>query len=358
MASWSDQDQAGNRAGKGAQARSMGVVIVNYRGADDTIECLESLLRSTIPLKVVVVENGSGDGSAERILAWANGDHLPEPGSPTLAALSRPGLRKPIAITAIAPDAIGTGTIASLTLINSPDNLGFAGGNNLGLRHLRADRALQYFWLLNSDTVVMPDCAAALAVKMQATPRIGMCGTIVRQYWQPDRLQALGGYAFNPLTGMGRALGGNDPVNAKFNPQDIADATDFVLGASLAVSRNFLDRVGLMEESYFLYYEEMDWSMRNRRLGSDEMVIGFAHGATVYHKAGAAIGSPNAVQARSAFSDYWMARSRLRFTARFFPLLLPLHFALTWAIALRRVTKRRYRNARALIRASLGLRFG
>jgi GT2 family glycosyltransferase len=184
-----------------------------------------------------------------------------------------------------------------------------------------------------------------------------MCGTIVRQYWQPDRLQALGGYAYNPFTGVGRPLGGNDRIEARFNPQEVADATDFVLGASLAVSRNFLTRVGLMAESYFLYFEELDWAMRNRRLGTDEMVIGFAHGAIVYHKAGATIGSPNATQARSAFSDYWMARSRLRFTARFYPLLLPLHFVLTWGTALRRIVKRRYGNAKALIRASLWLRF-
>ncbi|WP_353216595.1 glycosyltransferase family 2 protein [Sandarakinorhabdus sp.] len=341
---------------KPAARTTMGVVIVNFRGADDTIECLESLLRSTIRLKVVVVENGSGDGSADRILAWAKGEYSPSAGSPGLAALSTPAIRKPMPVNIIAPAEIGTGSIAALTLIVSPDNLGFAGGNNLGLRHLLTDPAVQYFWLLNNDAVVIPDCAEALANRMLAIPRVGMCGTVVRQYWQPDRLQALGGYSFSPITGMGRALGGNELIYTPYNPQDIAEATDFVLGASLAVSRPFLEQVGLMEETYFLYYEEMDWAMRNRRLGDEQMTTGFAHGAVVYHKAGASIGSPNATQARSAFSDYWMARSRIRFTARFFPLLLPLHIALTWAMAARRLIRRRPDNAKALIRASLGLR--
>ncbi len=337
----------------------LGVVIVNYRGASDTIECLESLLRSTLPMKVVVVENGSGDDSAERLRQWAAGGNDVQAESSDMAAFSTPPLPKPVPMAEIAGADVGPGQqtgdlVPQFTLITSPDNLGFAGGNNLGLRHLLADRQLSHFWLLNNDTVVAPDAAMALLSRMMATPRVGMCGTVVRHYWQPDRVQALNGSAYNIFTGTGRSLGGEQPATVKYSPQDVADATDFVLGASIAVSRAFLGEVGLMDESYFLYFEEIDWSVRNRRLRDRAFETAFAHGATVFHKAGRSIGSASARTRRSAFADYWLARSRLKFTWRHYRWLWPLHWLLCWVLVLRRLLRRQPRHASAIARAALG----
>lgn len=342
------------RGSKAPAGPALGVVIVNFRGAAHTLECLESLLRSSEPMKVVVVENGSNDGSAQMLLDWAAGRIAAEPASDLLRQLSTPPIRKPLAMAHIGPGQVGKGPIAALTLIETADNLGFAGGNNLGLRHLMADRGLRHFWLLNNDTVVMPEAASALRARMDATPGIGMCGTIVRQYWQPDQLQALNGYMFSKWTGVGVALGGNEPAGMQFDPQMIADATDFVLGASLAASRAFLDEIGLMEESYFLYYEEMDWSERNRKRDGAPFATAFAHGAIVFHKAGAAIGSPNALAGRSPFSDYWMTRSRLAFVWRHYRWLWAWHWLFSWIIVARRLIRRQWRNARFVARAALG----
>lgn len=338
---------------------ALGVVIVNFRGADDTIECLESLMRSTVALRIVVVENGSGDDSAQKLRDWAAGRYRPAPASDTMAVFTVPPLPKPVTMVEMPASAVSDapGAVAPLTLILSDDNLGFAGGNNLGLRLLTSDRRLRHFWLLNNDTVVAPDAPAALLRRMDATPDIGMCGTVVCHYWQPDRLQALNGYVFNKYTGAGRAIGGEELAAIAYSPQDVADATDFVLGASLAVSRPFLSEVGPMAEDYFLYFEEIDWAVRNRRRGTNAFVTGFAHGANVYHKAGRAIGSRSLTAARSAFSEYWLARSRLRFTARFFPWLWPLHWLLCWAMLGRRLIRRQFANAGALARAALGRPF-
>ena len=333
----------------------LGVVIVNWRGADHTIECLESLLRCPLPMRVVVVENGSGDGSADRIAAWAAGAIAPPAASLEMAPLSTPPVIKPLPLRRIGVDAVGGAGFDRLVLIESPDNLGFAGGNNLGLRHLLADRAVQGFWLLNNDTVVTRDAPGAVLARLLANPRTGMCGTIVRHYWAPDRVQVLNGYSFNLATGTARPLGGNGLFTQSYDPQSVADATDFVLGASLCVSREFLTTVGLMAEDYFLYFEEMDWSARNRRLVGRPFEIGFAHGATIFHKAGAAIGSPGAHTARSAFSDYWMTRSRLKYIWRHHILLWPWHWALTWAVVLRRAARARWSSARAIMRAAAGL---
>lgn len=338
-----------------ASAPRLGVVIVNFRGAGDTIECLESLARSPLPMKIVVVENGSGDDSAARIARWADGIEAPAAERAEMAGFSTPPVPKPLALARIGADAVGHGPVAPLTLIESSRNLGFAGGNNLGLFHLQSDPRIEAFWLLNNDTVVDPAAPAALLLRLLTMGRPGMCGTVVRHYWRPDRLQALNGYRFNRLTGMGDALGGEQPASIPFNPQDIADATDFVLGASLCVSRRFLERVGPMAEDYFLYYEEIDWATRNNRLGAERFDVGFAHGAIVYHKAGRSIGSKSSVSARSPFAEYWITRSRLKFTRRFHLLLWPLHWVLSWLIFVRRLLRWQPRHALAIARAALGL---
>jgi GT2 family glycosyltransferase len=340
-------------------AMPLGVVIVNFRGANDTIECLESLLRCPQPMNIVVVENGSGDDSAERLRDWAAGRLVHQPEFEAMAPFSSPPVAKPVRMAEIAAADVGAqaGVAASLTLIVSNQNLGFAGGNNLGLRHLLGDPRLQCFWLLNNDTVVAPDAPASLLIRMLATPHVGMCGTVVRHYWEPDRLQALNGSIYRPLTGAGKSICGDEPANVTYNPQDVADATDFVLGASLCVSRRFLADVGFMAEDYFLYYEEIDWSVRNRKLRDNQFAIAFAHGANVFHKAGRSIGSASAISGRSAFSDYWMTRSRLKFTWRHYRRLWPIHWLLCWVQIARRLWRRQRANAAAIAKAALGRPF-
>lgn len=336
----------------------LGVIIVNYKRADDTIECLESLLRSTIPLRVVVVDNASGDGSADRILAWAAGSLPPQVASEAMAQLSRPPLPKPEPVHRVIAAEAGKAPVdGKLTLIESPDNLGFAGGNNLGLKHLMADTALTRFWLLNNDTVVAPDAAEQLLAEMDATPDVGMCGTTVCYYWRPQVIQALNGSRYNPLIGTAASIGGGQPVVSPHDKQAVSAATDFVLGASLAVSRAFLTRVGLMEESYFLYFEELDWATRNQRLGAGRFATAFADQARVWHKEGGSIGSSGIKGQRSALSDYWMTRSRLGYVRRFSPWLLPWHWLLTIGFAVRRLLRRQPEKAWTVVKALLGLEY-
>jgi len=347
------------RPGLETEDAALGVVIVNFRCADDTIECLESLLRSPLPMKIVVIENGSGDGSADKLRAWAAGQHKPVAAAEAMAMFSTPPVAKPVAMVELPAtgSAAPFGAAAPLTLIVSEENRGFAGGNNLGLRHLSADRKLRHFWLLNNDTVVAPTAPGALLARMDATPGVGMCGTIVCHYWQPDKLQSLNGFSYNRYTGSSWGLGGNEPANSNFSPQDISDATDYVLGASLAISRPCLEALGPMAEDYFLYYEEIDWATRNRRRRERAFATAFAHGAVVFHKAGRAIGSGSPQASRSPFSEYWLTRSRLRFTWRFYPHLLPVHFLVSLGMIVRRLWRRRFANAKAVLRAQFGLRF-
>ncbi|OYU15603.1 MAG: glycosyl transferase [Alphaproteobacteria bacterium PA4] len=341
---------------KRAPQPQLGIVLVNWNRWTDTIECLESVFRSTIPIRVVVVDNDSQDGSLDRIAEWAAGQRVAAAANPQMAGLIQPPIRKPISTRRFrASEMPGNSGVSDtqLSLVESGGNLGFAGGNNVGLRLLLSDRRLDYFWLLNNDTVIDPMAAESLLLRMQASPRIGMCGTVVRYYHRPDAVQALNGSRFNRWTGQSQNIGIGQSISAPFNPADVVRETDFVLGASLAVTRPFLEKIGPMEERYFLYYEEIDWATRS----DEQFDIGFAHGAIVWHKEGGSIGSSGAAGARSAFSDYWLTRSRLRFTRLHHPPLLAWHWLLTLAIAGKRLLRRQPDKAWAIMRALFGVTY-
>lgn len=330
-------------------------MLVNWNGWRDTVECLESLLGSTLPLRIVVVDNASSDGSPAQIADWAEG-RLPAAASDAaMAAFSSPPVPKPIELMRL--DAVAARLAPSppapLTLIEAGANLGFAGGNNAGLAYLLRDPAIDYAWLLNNDTVVETAAAAALLAQLDATFNVGMCGTVVRYYHRPGTLQCLNGSRFNPWTGITTGIAVNQPASTPYDPAAVAQATDMVLGASLAVSRRFVERVGPMAEDYFLYFEELDWAYRNR----GRFTTGFARGAVVYHREGGSIGSSSAKGARSAKADYWLLRSRLKFVRRYLPLMLPWHWLLTLALIARRLLRRRPAKARAMLQALFGRGF-
>jgi GT2 family glycosyltransferase len=329
----------------------LGIVLVNWRRPDDSIECLESVLRSTLPVRVVVVDNASGDGSLDRIAAWAAGDVEPLSASPAMAPHTSPPVAKPVALHRLtAAQASVTAPSGQLTLVDAGRNGGFAAGNNIGIAHLLRDPAIEHIWLLNNDTIIEPEAAAALLAHCDASGA-GMCGTVVRYYWHPDRIQALNGHRFDKWTGTSKGIGSNQPASQPFDAGEVAAQTDFILGASLAVSRAFVETVGPMEEGYFLYFEEADWAARNR----GRFPLGFADKAVVFHKEGGSIGSSSTAGQQSMLSDYWLNRSRLAFTRRFHPALLPLHWLLTIGIAGRRLVRRQPAKAGAVMRALFGL---
>ena len=338
-----------------AAAPQLGIVLVNWRRPDDSIECLESVLRGTIPVRIVVVDNASGDGSLDRIAAWAAGSIEAVAASPAMAGPVTPPIAKPVAVQRLtASEAAITSPTGRLTLIDAGRNGGFAAGNNIGLAHLLLDPGMDYFWLLNNDTIIEPDTAAALVSHMGASGA-GMCGTVVRYYWHPDRVQALNGHRFNKWTGASIGIGSNQAAGLAFDPAQVAAQTDFVLGASLAVSRDFLTTIGPMEEGYFLYFEEADWAARNAARKRGRFPLGFADKAVVFHKEGGSIGSSSTPGQQSRLSDYWLNRSRLAYTRRFNPLLLPLHWLLTIGIAARRLLRRQPAKSAAVMRALFGL---
>jgi len=313
------------------------ILLVNWNGWQDTIECLESIFRSVSEdVRVVVCDNDSADGSVERILAWAQGGldiYLPE--SSLLRDRAWPPVPKPLTVTVYDREKAekgGADVAPRLTLIRTGANLGFAGGNNVGLRYLLARGDVDFIWLLNNDTVIASGALDALLKLMSEDRTIGMCGSTLLHYERPDRVQARGGGWYCKWIGLPWHLGQLGRSSEKVNVRRIERQMNYVVGASLCVTRAFLEQVGLMCEDYFLFFEESDWAVRAK----GQFRLGYAAESTVYHKIGQAIGTSSDPGKKSYTCDFYALRNRLLFTRRHYPGVLPfIYFSLFCALLIR-----------------------
>lgn len=294
------------------------IILVNWNGGADTIECLESLLRlDDGDFAVAVVDNGSADGSQDRITGWAT---TPAPAAPTNPPWDRlPAVR---ARTPTFAHVDGTAPLpapsADITLIEAGSNLGFAGANNLGMRFASGDPDARYFWILNNDTVVAPDSLGRQSRRMEADATIGMLGARLMFYDAPDAVQGLaGGFHLKRARGYHLGLG---LTQAQLPPEEeIEAAMAYVLGASMFVRRTIVDRIGAMSEAYFLYFEEVDWAAR---MPADAR-LAVCHDAIVWHKEGGTIGSATSSRP-SDTSLYYINAGLLRFYWQHHRPLLPV----------------------------------
>jgi hypothetical protein len=239
------------------------IIILNWNGLEDTLQCLESLSRlDYVNYEVVVVDNGSTDGSVPAIR-----DSFP-----------------------------------GATILENRENLGFTGGNNVGLRRALA-QATDYALLLNNDTEVAPDFLRRLVDVADADPAVSIAGPTIYYHERPDVIWSAGG-AIDWRRGSTRMVGIDERDGGQFGTEP--RVVDFVTGCCMLVQRAVLEQVGLMDERFFAYYEETEWCVRARRGG---FKIVHVPGAKVWHKI-----SPPA-QADSPFVHYYMTRNRLLFLA-------------------------------------------
>lgn len=285
------------------------IILVNWNGWQDTVACVRACLAlEGVEVRIVVCDNASNDGSVDQIESWARGslDVPVDPASPV--PLSGERLPQGVAILdraqAEADDDAGG---AELVIVRTGANLGFAGGNNVGMRWA-LQRGASHCWLLNNDTVVPPDALSKLVLHMQGAPQTGLCGSVMAEYHQPEQLQGYAG-AMSMKTFRGRHLGAGMPSSAPLDAMQSdplrPDEILYPIGASMLASRTFLEEVGLMDEQYFLYYEEADWVLR----AGDKFDISIAPASMVYHKVGASAGE--LAKGMSASSAGFLYRSRL-----------------------------------------------
>lgn len=330
------------------------VVLVNFNGGRDTVECLETLFRSDFnDFRVVVCDNGSADGSLDEIARWASVESTYRPPE-ALAALARPPLAKPIPHARYGREEAEAGGDAAdsapLVLIDCGANLGFAGGNNVGLRYALARGDFDYVWLLNNDTAVEPDALRLLVQRMEEVGPAGLGASTLLHYEDPARVQALGGGWYCKWLALAWHLGRVSRWPRPVRPEEVETSMSYPVGASLMVSRPFLEEVGLMCEEYFLYFEELDWVLR----AEGRFRIVYAPESIVYHKVGGSIGTSSHPAKKSYVCDFWNVRNRIFFTRRWFPWALPTVYLMLAGTLLTRLLLGKWDRAVMLVRLMSG----
>jgi GT2 family glycosyltransferase len=328
------------------------ILILNWNGWQDTIECLESVFKSNYPAyRVIVCDNHSEDNSIEYIREWAEGRRTLEiSANNQLKHLVFPTVPKPVSykileepeIEKIFPDDDGT----RLIIIKNRQNYGFAGGNNVGLRYALARNDFDYIWLLNNDTVIAPDALRNLVEHITGNSNIGICGSTLLFYHEPNLIQGLGGAIYYRWLGYARKIGANQRFPAPAFEKNAESKMDYVVGASMFVPKRFLTDIGLLNEDYFLYYEELDWAIRARK----RYTLGYAPKSIVFHKEGASIGSNRALNRRSLTGDFYLVRNKIFFTRKFYPFCLPTVYGVILAAILVRIKNRMWRNALVMLK--------
>lgn len=276
----------------------LGVVIVAYNSADVIVDCLETLCGAAAvdgtSLRIVVVDNASPDASVAVVEDWAAGTVPYE--APSDLPFPHVPVPKPV------PDG-------RVVILRAGVNGGFAAGVNVGLAHLFADPSISRVWILNPDSVIPAGTPAAFA-SYDAGP-FALIGGRLLYYDRPGVVQIDGG-TINARTGVTGNV--NQYADATASQVPTAEACDFITGASMVASRAFWETAGPMPEDYFLYYEEVDWALQR-----GDLPLAVLPGASVYHRAGTAIGSASVDRRASPFSLYFKHRARLRFVRRHLP---------------------------------------
>lgn len=333
------------------------IVLLNWNGWRDTIACLESLCGLDHPrLKIVVCDNDSSDGSLEKIQAWCRAEIAAErPGNQRLRATMRLESR-PVNYALTTASAVLSGDCATgdvpLVLIDNEANLGFAGGNNVGLRFALAQADMSHAWILNNDTVVEGDCLTNMLRRLEREDTPAVCGSMIHFFDEPATIQAIGGNRFNARTGValqseGRFLGEDAAVDIAAIEREL----DYISGCSLLIPRELLESVGLLNDDYFLYYEEIDWFTRAGK--SVKRCV--AADARVYHREGGSIGSPSWRERKpSTTADLHIFRSKHLFMRKFHPQYLLSCYLSTAIEAGKRLLRGQFRNAAVVVSVLLG----
>jgi len=249
------------------------IIAINYNSLDDTLEFLQSTRQLTYPnVEVIVIDNASK----------------------------------------VKPGDIIRELYPEVKFIQSETNLGFAGGNNLGVRAAKGD----YLFFINNDTLLPENFLEPVVAFMQQHPDAGMASTKVL-YPDGKTIQYAGAIGISAVTGRGKRLGLFEEDKGQY---DTCYKTDLGHGASLIVPRKIIETVGSMPEIFFLYYEEHDWCEHVKRAGYNMYYIGTSH---LLHKESVSTGK------ESPLKVYYMTRNRLLFMRRNFfgmPYVLGLLF--------------------------------
>lgn len=217
---------------------SVFVIILNWNGKNDTLECLESLENVPTPHHTIVVDNGSTDQSPQAIRSQ----------------------------------------FPAVTVLENQENLGYAEGNNVGIRYA-LEKGAKHLLILNNDTTVSPHFLDAFLQTLKDHPEVAILGSKPLLYSDPTRLDHLGGM-WNPCTATFDLIGNREDATKWTTLKPL----DYVCGCALFAKAEVFHQIGGFEPRFFLFWEESDWCFRARKAGYASF---FCPEATLKHKVSA-----------------------------------------------------------------------
>jgi GT2 family glycosyltransferase len=321
------------------------VLVLNWNQWGLTLECLESVFRLDYPsFTVVLCDNASTDDSVDRIREWASGRSLVVPNvpiNPELRYHSEPPVAKPIDLLELDRSTAERGAgrrDARLVLIQNGENLGFAGGNNVGMRYIAARGDMPITWILNNDTVVAADSLRRMVGPL-SSPQVTGVGATMMEYNAPAVVQAIAGGAFSWWHILPGLVG-----EKQVRGRPSAPRVDFISGACILARTTDLKTAGMFDEAFYIYGEDVDLSLKLERQLRGELV--HVAGARIWHRGGGEKGYGNPKH------DYYTLRNSLLLTRRYYPYMMPAAVAyVLYRFISPKIARRQWVRLRALLRA-------
>lgn len=282
------------------QECELSIITINYNGLADTCALIDSIPSDDPSLEVIMVDNASREDEA----------------------------------------AVIQQRYPHVRTIRSQQNLGFAGGNNLGIKAAHG----RYLFFINNDTLIPQGADLRVLIgRLDADPKIGMVCPKIRFAWDDKPIQYAGYTPLSRITLRNRSIGFGEPDHGQY---DTPHPTPYAHGAAMMAKREAIARAGLMPECFFLYYEELDWSLMLRRAGYD---IWYEPACTIYHKESRSTGQ------QSPLKTYYITRNRLLFVRRNGQGVLRLlsYLYLTALVAVRDILKFTIKRRPDLAKATL-----
>ncbi len=240
------------------------IVLLNWNGWLDTINCIESIYKNIDkPFGLVLLDNDSNDGSVENIQKYLQDAKID--------------------YFYINEDNLLNIQKKSFLFIQNNGNYGFAKGVNVGLKYCLCQDDCEDIWLLNTDAVIEKNTHKKIREELYKNNSNGIAGSVIRYYENPDIIQTIGGGRFFPLLANGKLFYKNSPIsildNIRFNAE--VKKLDYIMGASLLIKKETLKDIGLFDENFFLYAEELDLCKRAKEKGW-KLAVGKE--SFIYHK--------------------------------------------------------------------------
>jgi len=312
---------------------SVAIIILNWNGWSDTVECLESVYQINYPnYHVVVVDNNSSNNSIQKIKEYADGNLEVKSKFFKYNSNNKP-IKKSIYINDEFKSNINLKYNKQLFILKNEINYGFAEGNNKGIKFVLNNLHSDYILLLNNDTVVDENFLTSLVFEAEKYEKVGLVGPKMYYYNNPDIIWSIGGeidwkFARGLHKGNNKLDKGQYEKKKKF---------DYINGTAVLIKREVIDKIGLLDKEFFLYFEEADLALRASQVGYISQYIPHAKIWHKVSKSGGGISKPIGLyyitRNRWMFMNKWAKKSDYKvfivsqiIGAIIFPLILSIYY--------------------------------